>query len=60
MAGKMQTVITALVAVAVLILGAAGFSSTSTAKRKHVHGAHIGSSSWWRATDRAGRGGQQP
>ena len=61
----MKMLITALLAVAVLISGLAAFTSPSAAKRKHVYGysSHvygyrIGSPRWWSAMDRAGRGGR--
>jgi hypothetical protein len=61
----MKTPITALLVAAVLFSCLAGFSSPTAAKRKHVYayssltyGYRIGSPRWWRAMDRAGRGGR--
>jgi len=61
----MKTAITALLTAAVLISGLAAFTSPSVAKRKYVYaygssiyGYRIGSRVWWRAMDRAGRGGR--
>jgi hypothetical protein len=61
----MKTLITSLLAAAILITGLAVFTSPTAAKRKHVYaygsynyGYRIGSPRWWRAMDRAGRGGR--
>jgi len=61
----MTTPITALLALAVLISGLAAATTPAAAKRKHVYGYsaysygyRIGSPRWWRAMDRAGRGGR--
>jgi len=56
---------TALLVAAVLVSGIVTFASPTAAKRKHVYayssltyGYRIGSPRWWRAMDRAGRGGR--
>jgi hypothetical protein len=61
----MKTPITALLALAVLVSGLAAFTSPTAAKRKYayayssnVYGYRIGTGRWWRAMDRAGRGGR--
>ena len=61
----MKTPMTALLVAAVLVSGIVTFASPTAAKRKHVYayssltyGYRIGSPRWWRAMDRAGRGGR--
>jgi hypothetical protein len=61
----MQIQISLILAAAVLISGIGGFTSPVAAKRKYVYGYNsysygyrIGSPRWWRAMDRAGRGGR--
>jgi len=61
----MKTPMTALLVAAVLVSGIATFASPTAAKRKHfyaysslTYGYRIGSPRWWRAMDRAGRGGR--
>ncbi|HJZ31529.1 MAG TPA: hypothetical protein VKF35_10510 [Hyphomicrobiaceae bacterium] len=60
----MKIPIAALLTVAVLISGLTAVSSPSSAKRKYAYGYastygyRVGSLRWWRAMDRAGRGGR--
>jgi len=60
-----RSALTVLLAAAVAVSGLVAFTSPSVAKRKYAYGYNsstygyrIGSAGWWRAMDRAGRGGR--